>query len=146
MFGNTATGDKPFRPSKSQLLKVAVQTNTSPHKYQATVATLERQLKCADAKWRCFLRTLVVIEYLLQVGNEKCVDWATEKIDLIIALKKFDHGDEKARYKGRESIVPKPTSGPKLPSLTRKKQKSDMQQLRSCFCSLMGKDYSAEKE
>jgi epsin len=102
MSGKTATADKPFSPTKSQLSKIAAQTNASTHEYQETVAFLESQLQRADSKWRCYFRTLVVIEYLLHFGNERCVRWATENLDSIRALELFNHADGKAKFRGKK--------------------------------------------
>jgi hypothetical protein len=107
MSGKTATADKPFSPIKSQLSNIAAQTNASTHEYQETVAFLESQLQRADSKWRCYFRTLVVIEYLLHHGNERCVRWAMQNLDSIKALELFNHADGKAEFRGKKEYSPR---------------------------------------
>lgn len=99
--------DKPYSPSKSQLSRVAAQTCASMREYQETVDSLKRQLQYDDSKWRRYFKTLVVIEHLLHLGNERCVEWATENLDSILALKVFNHVDKKAEYKGKKGYIPK---------------------------------------
>ena len=107
MYKKTATADKPFSPTKSQLSRVATQTYTSISEYQDTVELLKRQMQCVDGKWRCYFKTLVVIEYLLHLGNERCVRWATENLDSIRALELFNHADGKAKFRGMKDHTPK---------------------------------------
>jgi hypothetical protein len=107
MSGKTATTDKPFSPTRSQLSKIAAQTHASTHEYQETVTFLESQLQRADSKWRCYFRTLVVVEYLLHLGNERCVRWAKENLDSIRALELFNHADGKAKFRGKKDHSPK---------------------------------------
>ena len=107
MSKNTATADKPFSPTKSLLSKIAAQTNASTHEYQETVDFLENRLQRSDGKWRCYFKTLVVIEYLLHLGNERCVRWATENLDSIRALELFNHADGKAKFRGMKDHTPK---------------------------------------
>jgi epsin len=106
MSRKIATVDRPYSPKKSQMSRVAAQTNASAHEYQETVDFLKRQLQCADTKWRCFFKILVVIEYLLHFGNEKCVEWAMENLDSIKVLELFNHAEEKAKFKGKRCHSP----------------------------------------
>jgi epsin len=103
MSSKTATTDKPHSPSKSQLSKVAAQTHCSTHEYQETVDFLKRQLQCVGSKWRCCFKTLVVIEYLLHHGSERCIEWAIENADSIKTLELFKHENEKAEFKGKKA-------------------------------------------
>jgi hypothetical protein len=103
MSSKTATTDKPHSPSKSQLSRVAAQTHGSAHEYQETMDFLKRQLQCLGGKWRCYFKTLVVIEYLLHHGNEKCVEWAIGNTDSIKTLELFNHQDEKAKFIGKKA-------------------------------------------
>jgi len=107
MFKKTATADKPFSPTKSQLSKVAAQTHASAHEYEETVDFLKSQLQSLENKWRCYFKVLVVIEYLLRFGSETCVRWAMENVDTIKALKLFNHVDKKAEFRGKQGCISK---------------------------------------
>ena len=107
MSRRTATADKPFSPTKSQLSKIAAQTNTSTHECQETLGFLRTQLQCADNKWRVCFRALVVIEYLLHFGNERCVQWAMENLDSIRPLERYNHPDKMHEFRGKEDCTPK---------------------------------------
>lgn len=145
MSRKTATADKPYSPTKSQLSRVASQTNASTHEYQETVDFLKSQLQCADSKWRCYFKTLVVIEHLLHLGNERCVEWAMENLDSIRALELFSHADEKAKFRGKKDHTPKilrfPTS-----SVDISETQYNMQQNRSYFCFLTRRDCGPKEE
>jgi epsin len=105
--GKLATADKPHSPSKSQLSRVAAQTNASIHEYQETVGFLKSQLQRTDNKWRCYFKILVVIEYLLHLGSERCIEWAKENLDSIRSLELFNHADKKAEFRGKKDHTPK---------------------------------------
>jgi hypothetical protein len=56
----------------------------------------------------------VVIEYLLHLGSERCIEWAKENLGSIRALELFNHADEKVKFRGKKDhthkILRSPTS------------------------------------
>ena len=47
----------------------------------------------------------MVIEYLLHLGSERCVEWAKENLDSIQVLKVFNHIDKKLNLEVRNATA-----------------------------------------
>lgn len=145
MLEKTATADKPFSPTKSQLNKVAAQTHGLTTEYRDTVDFLKRQMQCVGGKWRCYFKVLVVIEYLLFFGSERCVGWAMENLNSIRALELFSHADEKARFRGEKRSTPPKFFGSPVSSADVKETQCDMPQTRLYVRFPMRRDCNANE-
>ncbi|VEL11941.1 unnamed protein product [Protopolystoma xenopodis] len=64
-----ATSNDPWGPSSSSMLEIAVATQ-SPIHYEEIMSLLWSRLQDKTKYWRHILKSLIVMEYIMKVGNQ----------------------------------------------------------------------------
>jgi hypothetical protein len=93
-----ATSNDPWGPHGTLLQQLA-QTSSHYSDLQLIMTTLWKRM--ADIKyWRHVYKSLVVLEYLIKSGSERCIGEARDSIDQIKSLRDFKFIDENGKDQG----------------------------------------------